>query len=94
MNKNIDYKNIIRSFVGNMVNDFNNVEINVNEEEKNVTINIIADNENIARLIGKEGRVANSLREIVSIIGKDNEKFIHLYFKDKNKNNTDTKFKI
>ena len=79
------YYDIIKHFIGNMVSDFDNIEVDVNEEEKNVTIGIAAESENISRLIGKKGRVANSLREIINIVGKDNEKFIHVYFKDKNK---------
>lgn len=79
------YYDIIKHFIGSMVSDFDNIEVSVNEEEKNVTIGIVAESENISRLIGKKGRVANSLREIINILGKDNEKFIHVYFKDKNK---------
>lgn len=82
---NNTYHDIIKHFIGSMVSDFDNVEISVNEEEKNVTIGIVAESENISRLIGKKGIVANSLREIINIVGKDNEKFIHVYFKDKNK---------
>ncbi|MBP5301488.1 MAG: KH domain-containing protein [Bacilli bacterium] len=85
MSNNIDYKSIIHTFVDDISNNPDNIGISVKEEEKNVNIDISADNDDIARLIGKEGRVANSLREIMGVLGKDNEKFIHVHFIERNK---------
>lgn len=79
----IDYSKIIHSIVDCLVIDYKDIDIQVSEEKKNVNISIFAGNENISRLIGKGGRTANIVREIISIIGKENDKFTHVYFKNK-----------
>ena len=79
----IDYSKIIHSIVDCLVIDHNDIDIQVSEEKKNVNISIFAGSENISRLIGKNGRTANIIREIISIIGKENNKFTHVYFKNK-----------
>ena len=50
--------------------------------EKDVTVVIIADDDDTARLIGKHGVVANALREVIGIAGKadDTNQHIHLKF--------------
>ena len=87
----MDYKNVVLSFIKDIVSDINKVEISVVEEEKDVTIFIYGDNENISRLIGKHGIIANSLREAINIAGKENNKFVHIHFEDKDKEDKDTK---
>lgn len=50
------------------------------DSENDIEILIVAENEDTARLIGKKGSVANSLRELISIAGKSEGKRIHLKF--------------
>lgn len=47
-----------------------------------MTVLIVAEDDDTARLIGKKGTVANALRAIVSIAGKadDSDQRIHLKF--------------
>lgn len=49
---------------------------------RDVTILIVAEDDDTARLIGKHGAVANALREVIGIIGKadDTNQRIHLKF--------------
>ena len=51
-------------------------------DDKDVTVLIVAEDDDTARLIGKRGVVANALREAISIAGKaDNpNQRIHLKF--------------
>lgn len=49
-----------------------------NEDE--ITLLIVSENEDTARLIGKKGSVANALREVVAVAGKSEGKRIHLKF--------------
>jgi len=81
----MDYKAVIHSFIDSIVTDPNSVEITIKEEERDVTIFIYADNDNISRLIGKHGLIANALREAINIAGKEDNKFVHLHFEDKAK---------
>lgn len=48
--------------------------------EEDITILIVSESEDTARLIGKKGSVANALREIVAVAGKSEGKHIHLKF--------------
>lgn len=48
--------------------------------EDDITLLIVAENEDTARLIGKKGSVANALREVVAVAGKGEGKHIHLKF--------------
>lgn len=54
-----------------------------NDDPRHVTILIVAENNDVARLIGKKGAIATDLREVVSVAGKvskeDNIKY-HLKF--------------
>ena len=81
----MDYQAIIHSFIDAIVTDPKSVEIDIKEEERDITIFIYADNDNISRLIGKHGLIANALREAINIAGKEDNKFVHLHFEDKNK---------
>jgi len=51
-----------------------------NENEKDVTLLIVAESEDTARLIGKRGVVANAIRDVISISGKLEGVHIHLKF--------------
>ncbi|MCQ2792747.1 MAG: KH domain-containing protein [Bacilli bacterium] len=89
----MDYQAIIHSFIDTIVTKPEAVEIDIKEEERDITIFIYADNENVSRLIGKHGVIANALREAINIAGKEDNKFVHLHFEDiakKNANPTTT----
>jgi len=86
----MDYKAIIHSFVDSIVTEPDKLDIEIKEEERDITIFIYADNENISRLIGKHGIIANALREAINIAGKEDNKFVHLHFEDISKKGTDT----
>lgn len=51
-----------------------------NSSENDVTLLIVAENEDTARLIGKKGSVATALREVISVAGKSSNIHIHLKF--------------
>ena len=50
--------------------------------DRNVTVLIVAEDDDTARLIGRRGTVANALREVVGIATKadDTNQHIHLKF--------------
>ena len=50
------------------------------DSEKDIVLLVVAESEDTARLIGKKGMVANSLRELISVAGKAEGKHIHLKF--------------
>ena len=50
------------------------------ESEKDVVLLICTEASDTARLIGKKGTVANALREVIAVAGKNEGKRIHLKF--------------
>lgn len=78
----MDYKAIIHALVDSIVEHPDSIlvrEIPTNSE-KDVTLLVATEKEDTARLIGRKGIIANSLREMMSVAGKTEGKRIHLKF--------------
>ena len=78
----MDYEAIIHSLIDPIVSNPESILIRVSEgtSPKDVLILIVAEQEDASRLIGRKGTVANALREVISIVGKNENKRIHLKF--------------
>ncbi len=79
----MDYTTLIHTIVDPFLSNKDSLlirEIKNDELGNDITILIVAQNADIARLIGKKGCVANAIRDIVSIAGKLDNKRIHLKF--------------
>ena len=78
----MDYEKIIRTLIDPIVEEPKSVLIRVDEDSngKDVNILVAAEKEDTARLIGRYGIVANSLREIISVAGRSEDRRIFLRF--------------
>ena len=78
----MDYEKIIRTLIDPIVEEPKSVLIRVDEDSngKDVNILVAAEKEDTARLIGRYGVVANSLREIISVAGRSEDRRIFLRF--------------
>ena len=78
----MDYEKIIRTLIDPIVEEPKSVLIRVDEDSngKDVNILVAAEKEDTARLIGRYGIVANSLREIISVAGRSEDRRIFLKF--------------
>ena len=78
----MDYKAIIHALVDSIVEHPESVLIRElpGDSEKDITLLIVTEKEDTARLIGRKGIIANALREMMSIAGKTDKKRIHLKF--------------
>lgn len=80
----VDYEKTIHGLIDPLVEHPETIMIREvpGRTERDVTILIVAEDDDTARLIGKRGSVANALREAISIVGKvDNSNTrIHLKF--------------
>jgi predicted RNA-binding protein YlqC (UPF0109 family) len=78
----MDYENIIHTLIDDIVEDPKAVLIRVSEGStpKDVVIIIASEKNDTARLIGHKGVIANSLREVVGVAGKSENKRIHIKF--------------
>ena len=50
------------------------------DDDKELTLLIVSESEDTARLIGKKGTVANALREVLSVAGKNGNIRLRLKF--------------
>lgn len=69
----MDYKKLIHTIVDSFVSDPEAIlirEIPSETRKDDLTFLICAPSNDIARLIGKKGCIANAIREVVSIAGK------------------------
>lgn len=84
----IDYEKTIHGLIDPLVEHPDSIMIRElpGSTEKDVTVLIVAEDDDTARLIGKKGVVANALREAIGIAGKaDNSNVrIHLKFESFN----------
>jgi predicted RNA-binding protein YlqC (UPF0109 family) len=78
----MDYEKIIRTLIDPIVEEPKSVLIRVVEDEngKDIDILVASEKEDTARLIGKHGIIANSLREILSVAGRSENRRIFLKF--------------
>ncbi len=79
----MDYKQLIHSIVDSFISDPEALlirEVQDDNEKSDLTFLICAPSQDIARLIGKKGCIANSIRDIVSIAGKLENKKVYLKF--------------
>ncbi len=78
----MDYERIIHSIIDPIVDDPDSVLVRINEgsSNKDLLIVIASEKEDTARLIGKKGIIANAIREVVSVAGKEENKRVHIKF--------------
>ena len=56
---------LVRFIVEKLVDDINGVSIESEEQDGVLVINVIAEKEQIGKIIGKQGRIAKAIRTIV-----------------------------
>ena len=78
----MDYEKLIHALIDDIVEEPKSVLIRVTEgnTQKDILIIVASEKNDTARLIGHKGIIANSLREVVGVAGKSENKRIHLKF--------------
>lgn len=78
----MDYEKLIHALIDDIVEEPKSVLIRVTEGNtpKDILIVVASEKNDTARLIGHKGIIANSLREVVGVAGKSENKRIHLKF--------------
>lgn len=68
-------KEILETIILNLVDDKEAVEIKEEDSEKSVTFEVKVAESDMGKVIGKQGRVAQSIRTVMkSVAGKENKK--------------------
>lgn len=75
-----DYESLVKTIITPLVKNEEALLIRKTTEGDKIIINIFAENDDIAVLIGRKGIIANALREVVSIAGKLDEEHVFLRF--------------
>lgn len=78
----MDYEKIIHTIIDPLVEHKESIMIRQlpTENERDITLLIVAEQADTSRLIGRKGSVANAIREVISIKGKSENRRIHIHF--------------
>jgi len=78
----VNYEKIVSDIIAPLIVNKDSLLIKsmpgLNENE--LTIHIIAESDDIARLIGRGGQMADNIREAVNVAGKIENKRVHVKF--------------
>ncbi len=78
----MNYEKAIHAIIDPIVEEPDLIFIKTNESEdgKDLSIIIATEKNDIARLIGRHGTIANAIREVISVAGKVDNKRVHIKF--------------
>lgn len=71
------YKNLLEYLVKNLVTNPDKVVVSEEEKDSKIILHLTVDSADMGRIIGKEGRIIRSIREIINSYGmKNSEKVL------------------
>ena len=73
-------KEILETIIKNLVENENEVTITEKEEERNITFEVRVAESDLGKVIGKQGRIAKSIRTIMKSIAGKEQKRINVEF--------------
>lgn len=78
----MNYEKAIHAIIDPLVEEPDLIFIKTNESDdgKGLSVIIATAKDDIARLIGRHGNIANAIREVISVAGKVENKRVHIKF--------------
>ena len=73
-------KQVLETIIRNMVENQEAVSINEKEEAEKIIFEVKVDNKDMGRVIGKQGKVANSIRTLMKALGSKEKKKVAIEF--------------
>lgn len=73
-------ENVLKAIISNLVEDANAVEIKRIDSEKTVTFEVKVADSDMGRIIGKQGRLAKSIRTVMKAIANKEHKKVSVEF--------------
>ena len=73
---------LLEILVKNLVKNENDVEITKQEQDSSITFVVKVNSEDIGKVIGKNGKMASSIRTIIKSVGAKEHKKIYVKFGD------------
>ena len=75
-------KQVLETIIRNMVENQEAVSINEKEEADKITYEVKVDDKDMGRVIGKQGKVANSIRTLMKALGAKDKRKVVVEFLD------------
>lgn len=75
-------KEILELIIKNLVANKEDISISENIEKNNVEFTVKINSKDMGRVIGREGRVANSIRIVMKSLGNVEKKKVSVHFVD------------
>lgn len=75
-------KQVLETIIKNIVENQEAVSINEKEEADKITYEVKVDDKDMGRVIGKQGKVANSIRTLMKALGSKEKKKVVVEFLD------------
>ena len=78
----MDYVKTLQDIASELVSDKNKLEVRQmpSLEEDTIVLYVYASHEDIAKLIGRKGMMPNSIRQLMSVCGRLNDKKLDIKF--------------
>lgn len=73
-------KEILEIMIRNLVEDTQAVSINEIEKEKSIVFEVRVSEKDMGKVIGKQGRIAKSIRTVIKAIAAKEDKKINIEF--------------
>ena len=75
-------RQVLETIVRNIVENGEAVSINEKQEADKIVFEVKVDEKDMGRIIGKQGKVANSIRTLMKALGSKDKKKVSIEFLD------------
>lgn len=75
-------KQVLETIIKNMVEDQNAISVNEKNDADKITFEVKVAEKDMGRIIGKQGKVANSIRTLMKALGSKEKKKVSVEFLD------------
>ncbi len=78
----INMKEILETIIANLVENKNEVQINERQEEQEIVFEVKVAEGDMGRVIGKQGKIAKSIRTVMKAVASKEKRKITVEFLD------------
>lgn len=73
---------ILRTIIENLVDNKEAISIEKQENDRNITFNVKVDKNEMGKVIGRQGKIAHSIRTLMKSVGAKEQKRVDIEFID------------
>ena len=75
-------EDILKTIIENLVDDKEAISIEKQEDDRRITFNVKVSQSEMGKVIGKQGKIAHSIRTLMKSIGAKEQKKVDIEFLD------------